>query len=153
MAKKKKFVKLSKDSLKPEQMTAKESSKFIPFRVPLTIETGENQEPKICVLFLRAPSPQDAMAASEFFYYNIIREKTEEEYPRIKEGFGLEPMELISDSQYAEFWKEAQKKENIYIKVGPQENPVFFYFVPRKELQKEFQKRMERDKVRRIIVE
>lgn len=88
-------------------------------------------------MFLRAPELNDAMwtAVAAFNYYEHELPCVIGEYPRIcgRES-ELKSIAIgLSEEQYNDFWKEAQKaKECVF--AGMRENPSWFRFVNEKEI-------------------
>lgn len=112
-----------------EQYSLKECAKFQPWKCVLKVEVDRfDLEPIDYVIFLRALSPDDVQqtAWSAFMIWEHMRSGIPEwDYPKVSEQVPSECFKLTED-QYMEFWKEAQKYP--HVSTGDKRNPSIFRF-------------------------
>ena len=122
-----KLVSLKRPKYK-EQYSTEECAKFQPWKVTLKVELDdEDPEPVDYDIFCRAASPDEAqfLCYTMFHYWTHIRPKNLSQFPRVSTQVHSEA-EKLSESQWYEFWKEAQTYP--HIKLGMSENPTVFRF-------------------------
>ena len=122
-----KLVSLKRPKYK-EQYSLEECAKFQPWKVTLKVELDDNDpEPVDYDIFCRAASPDEAqfLCYTMFNYWTHIRPKNLSAFPRVSTQVHSEA-EKLSESQWSEFWKEAQTYP--HVKLGMSENPSVFRF-------------------------
>ena len=129
--KKKRWVRLEKPK-HPECYSLEECAAFQPWKVDLKVENDVGASEPILLdytIFLRAPSVNDAQytAYQAFIIWERVKPGIPdwEEFPRVSTLLPSEAEKLTED-QYKEFWKEAQRYP--HVSTGMKENPTIFRF-------------------------
>lgn len=124
-----KFKKIKADQVRPEELSSNEHGGLFPFYCDLAVELYMGAEPIHYRSYFRAPDLGAAQAAAfqAFEYFEHERNGlTEMDYPAISNKYRSKLIGLTED-QYKEFWKEAQKA-NWCVHVGHKKNPTWFRF-------------------------
>lgn len=118
--------------------TLEESRMFQPWKVNLKIELREEDLlPVDYIVYMRAPSPHDALFTACGFFQIMERHNKGltdlDLFPRLHETNSASrsdefiEAEKLTEDQYMEAWKEAQKYENL-ISRSSKGNPTIFHF-------------------------
>lgn len=114
----------------PEAYSTREYAAFQPWKVDLKIELDANDpEPIVYTIFCRAQNVHNAqyMAYHVFQKWEHVDPEIEDPYPRVCTGKdNPSEAEMLTEDQWDEFWKEAQRYDHVYI--GMRENPSIFRF-------------------------
>lgn len=133
----KKFIRLEKPK-HPECLSTEECAYFQPWKVILKVEPTEEDsydmdfEPVDYEVYCRAPNPNDAFYTA-IGVFEILNHGTPEtklnEFPRICEYQDCKSEAIkLSESQYKEFWREAQAYPHWPTNIPVDGNPTIFWF-------------------------
>lgn len=113
-----------------EQYSLEECAMFQPWHVILKVQMAADRDPEDYEIYLRAPNPHGAQWGAYGVFCILEKDQhgipRDALYPDVCNGRGSSA-EAISEQEYAEAWKEAQRYP--HVKGGMKENPSVFRFV------------------------